>query len=250
MRRLLVCFLRGKATPSWFDDESATRYLLAFLVVFSGLLTALEFTTTDDTANYDTTLEADDVADLEMIPVVEMDNPVTLVAPTPNNAATEIEVVDDVEQLDTLPPPPAEVTQLSEALTEAPVAEAPTTTEGVGEGQTSALTTIATDQPVSLRVVQQLPEFPGGQAAFIDWLTKRLRIPAAQRNAQHKHTVLASFVIETDGTVSNISIVESGTTPYDNEVTRVLKLMPKWKPGKMQAKPCRTLVHLPVQFRQ
>ncbi len=223
------------------------RYLLAFIVVFSGLLTALEYSSSDNIEMSSADMTSEDVEDLELIPLVEMENPIALVTPAAEQEAVEMEVVDDVEVTDTARLPEAALEILNEKTP--PLAELPTTTEGVGEGQSSSLTQLSTEDPVPLRVVQQLPEFPGGQSAFIEWLTQRLRHPSNMKNVYTKHPVLASFIIEEDGSVSNISIVESVSPSFDNEVLRVLKLMPKWKPGKMHAKTCRTLVHLPVHFR-
>ena len=248
MGRHLVCFPFWKESSTTAED-SLTRYLLAVVVVLSGLLTALEYTTREDDSAYVSDTALDDVEDLELLPVVEMENAIAMVTPANDIIAKEIEVVDEVDVTDTLtaPIPDEAMKELTEDTP--PLAEAPTTTEGIGEGNTSALTTLTVDQPLPMRTVEQLPEFPGGQAAFIDWLTKKLRHPAPNSRYSQKNVVLASFVVEIDGSVSNIAIVEPAAPIFNNEVLRVLKLMPKWKPGKIHAKTCRTLVHLPVQFR-
>lgn len=104
------------------------------------------------------------------------------------------------------------------------------------------------DQPVDIRVVEDLPQFPGGAAEFMKWLTKNLRYPASAQQAKVKGRVVAEFIINKDGSVSNLQLVEHLNNACDNEVLRVLRMMPNWQPGLMNAKPCRTKVCIPVVF--
>lgn len=105
------------------------------------------------------------------------------------------------------------------------------------------------NNPLNFRVVEELPEFPGGAVAFMQWLTKNLRYPpsAQQRGVQGK--VLAQFIVNTDGSISNIEILKSVDASLANEAVRVLKMMPQWHPGQQDAKPCRTQVCIPIVFK-
>ena len=104
------------------------------------------------------------------------------------------------------------------------------------------------DEPVDFRVVEDLPQFPGGAAEFMKWLTKNLRYPASAQSQQVKGRVVAQFIVNKDGSVTDLEVTEHLNHACDNEVLRVLRMMPKWEPGLMDAKPCRTKVCIPVVF--
>ena len=104
------------------------------------------------------------------------------------------------------------------------------------------------DAPVDIRVVEDLPQFPGGAAEFMKWLTKNLKYPPSAQHQNVKGRVVAEFIVNKDGSVSDLQLVEHLNLACDNEVLRVLRMMPNWQPGLMDAKPCRTKVCIPVVF--
>ena len=97
-------------------------------------------------------------------------------------------------------------------------------------------------------LVEQLPEYPGGVVEFMKWLTKMLKYPdeALRRHTEGK--VMVNFIVEKDGSLSNIKVVKSAGKLLDDEALRVMNLMPKWSPGKDKGKPCRTLMAIPIVF--
>ncbi|MBR8703663.1 energy transducer TonB [Porphyromonas levii] len=97
--------------------------------------------------------------------------------------------------------------------------------------------------------LEEMPEFPGGQAAMMKWLSKNIQYPpiAAENNIQGR--VMVSFVVEPDGSISNVQIARGVDSNLDKEAIRVVKQMPKWKPGMQTGKPVRARFTLPVQFR-
>jgi len=94
----------------------------------------------------------------------------------------------------------------------------------------------------------RLPQFPGGQGELIKWLTHNLRYPKDAQNARRQGRVLAEFMVNQDGSVTDIRIVKSLTISCDREVLRVLSSMPKWIPAHENNKPTKTIVRLPVEF--
>ena len=104
------------------------------------------------------------------------------------------------------------------------------------------------DQVLSFREVEKLPEYPGGMVEFMKWLTRNLKYPADAKRAGVQGKVVVSFVINQDGTTCDHRIVKSHFSSMDREVLRVLKLMPNWKPGEDKGKPCRTMFVIPVVF--
>lgn len=105
------------------------------------------------------------------------------------------------------------------------------------------------DNPLNFRIVEQLPEYPGGMAALVQWLTKNLVYPQEARKHNIQGRVVVSFIINTDGSLSDIHLTTTAHFLLDREALRVAKLMPKWKPGIADNKPCRTLFAIPIEFK-
>ena len=105
------------------------------------------------------------------------------------------------------------------------------------------------NEPLDFRVVEDLPQFPGGAVEFMKWLTKNLKYPAVAQQRKVQGRVVAQFIVNQDGTVSDIQVVERLSNECDREALRVLRMMPKWQPGVMNAKPCRTKVCIPIVFK-
>ena len=81
------------------------------------------------------------------------------------------------------------------------------------------------------------------------WLTKNLRYPPAAQQHKVQGKVVAQFIVNKDGTVSDIEILKPVDPSLDREALRVLRMMPKWKAGMQDAKPCRTQVCIPIVFK-
>lgn len=105
------------------------------------------------------------------------------------------------------------------------------------------------NDPELLTIVEQLPQYPGGMSQFVKWLTETLVYPdqAMKRKIQGK--VVISFIVEKDGSLSNLKVAKGAHRLLDAEAMRVAKLMPKWEAGKNKGKPCKTLVNLPIVFQ-
>ena len=105
------------------------------------------------------------------------------------------------------------------------------------------------NNPLNFRIVEQLPEFPGGAVEFMKWLTKNLSYPSSAQRRKVQGKVVAQFIVNTDGSISDIEILKSVDASLDREAMRVLRLMPNWKPGQQESKPCRTQVCIPIVFK-
>ena len=105
------------------------------------------------------------------------------------------------------------------------------------------------DNPLNFHVAEDLPQFPGGAVEFMKWLTKHLRYPAKARQQKVQGRVVAVFYVEKDGNISGVNVTQSLSAECDREVMRVLNMMPQWKPGIQNDRPCRTKVCIPVVFR-
>jgi periplasmic protein TonB len=97
-------------------------------------------------------------------------------------------------------------------------------------------------------VVEDMPEFPGGEEARIKFLSKNLKYPEKAREKSIEGTVYVQFVVEKDGSLTNIKVKRGIGGGCDEECLRVVKLMPKWKPGKQNGKEVRVQYMLPIKF--
>lgn len=110
------------------------------------------------------------------------------------------------------------------------------------------ITATPQDTAVVLRTVEQLPEFPGGIVEFMKWLTRNLHYPPQAQQQKIQGKVVVSFIINKDGSISSPRIVRSLDPLLDREAMRVVKMMPRWKAGLEDGKPCRTMFAIPINF--
>lgn len=97
-------------------------------------------------------------------------------------------------------------------------------------------------------VVEQMPSFPGGDAEMMKYLSSNIRYPLDARRKGIRGRVIATFVVESDGSISNISIIKSVEPSLDAEAIRVLNSMPRWIPGRHNGKAVRVKYNVPVTF--
>jgi protein TonB len=97
-------------------------------------------------------------------------------------------------------------------------------------------------------LITSAPEFPGGQQAWLLFLTKHLRTPDELEGGERR-TVRVKFVVSVDGTITDFTVVQSGGAALDNEVIRVLKKMPRWKPAVQNGQVVTTAFTQPVIFQ-
>lgn len=96
--------------------------------------------------------------------------------------------------------------------------------------------------------VEQMPEFPGGMPAMIDFLQTNIKYPKDAIKHEVGGRVLVMFVVEPDGSLSNVRVARKVFPSLDAEAVRVVKTMPKWKPGKEKGREVRVNFTLPVVF--
>ena len=98
-------------------------------------------------------------------------------------------------------------------------------------------------------VVEQMPEFPGGIQEFMSFLSKNIKYPASAMAKNVQGRVIVQFVVEKDGTPTEFKVIRSVDPDLDAEALRVMKEMPKWKPGMQRGQVVRVKYTLPVTFR-
>lgn len=228
------------------DNRRVSGFLVGLVVALSLFLVALEFSSQGGIPEAGEDLLDDVSQDIEMMPAVHRDDMVAA-APSGSRASVsdEINVVDKPVKDAKESNPLADKEALKRLL-------------GVGFGDVAAVsdvklqpTTVNVDEdnPLNFQVVERLPEFPGGMSAFVQWLTKNLKYPLTAQRAKRKGTVLVSFIVNKDGSIADRKVVKSVSPELDREALRVLRLMPKWKPGEDHGQPCRTYICIPIVFK-
>ena len=99
-------------------------------------------------------------------------------------------------------------------------------------------------------VVERQPEFPGGQAALMNFLRETIKYPAEAAKNGIEGRVIVQFVVGSDGTVGDAKVMRGVDPLLDQEALRVINAMPKWTPGKQDGKPVAVKYTIPVTFRQ
>ena len=97
--------------------------------------------------------------------------------------------------------------------------------------------------------VDQMASYPGGIPALMDFLNENIKYPEQSEREGIEGRVVAGFIVERDGSVSNIEILKSVHPLLDAEVVRVMSLMPNWIPGRQNGQPVRVKYSLPITFR-
>jgi protein TonB len=97
-------------------------------------------------------------------------------------------------------------------------------------------------------VVEQMPEYPGGIQALFEYLSQNVKYPSDAENQKVEGRVIATFIVETDGTINNVEVVKPVFPSLDAEAIRVLSGMPKWTPGKQSGKEVRVKYTVPINF--
>ena len=98
-------------------------------------------------------------------------------------------------------------------------------------------------------VVEQMPSFPGGPSALFEYLSKNIKYPVVAEENGIQGRVIVTFVVEKDGSITDVRVVKSVDPSLDKEAQRVVKSMPRWIPGKQNGSAVRVKYTVPVTFR-
>lgn len=100
-----------------------------------------------------------------------------------------------------------------------------------------------------LEKAEVMPEFPGGEQAMMKFVAENVQYPQEARDKEISGRVLVSFIVEKDGSIAEVKVVKGIGGGCDEEAVRVVKAMPKWKPGKDKGKPVRVSYMMPFTFK-
>ena len=220
-----------KSEKASLEKDKLIYALMGLVFVLSLVFVALEWTEREVTKY--------EVSDTEFLFEEEVEIQQTsqeTPPPPPPPAVQEVEVLNVVE--DNVETESIEVNteddKEAEVVIAAPV-EAPVEEE---------------EEEVVFVVVESMPEFPGGQQALFKYLSENVKYPVIAQENGIQVRVICQFVVNKDGSIVDVEVVRSGGDPsLDKEAVRVIKSMPKWKPGKQRGKPVRMKYTVPVNFK-
>lgn len=219
-----------KSQHASLEDKKIIYVLMGFVFVLSLCYVALEWTEQEVTKY--------EVMDDEFLFEEEVEIQQTTQEtppPPPPPAVQEVEVLNVVE--DNVETESIEINtedDKEEVVIAAPI-EAPEEEE---------------EEEVIFVVVESMPEFPGGQQALFKYINENVKYPVIAQENGIQGRVICQFVVNKDGSIVDIEVVRSGGDPsLDKEAVRVIKSMPKWKPGKQRGKPVRVKFTVPINFK-
>jgi TonB family protein len=99
------------------------------------------------------------------------------------------------------------------------------------------------------QIVEEMPQYTGGEAAMMDFVAKNIVYPQEARDKEISGRVFVSFIVEKDGSVNEVNVKKGIGGGCDEEAVRVVKAMPKWKPGKMKGEAVRVSYQMPIFFK-
>jgi periplasmic protein TonB len=215
-----------KSPEANLENKKNVYFLVGLLLALGVVLIAFEWTQYEG--------DVGELGDLnfvmeeeEMIPITQQQPP----PPPPPPQATIIEIVEDDEEIE------KELEIEDSESDENDVIEFVEIEEFVAA-------------PEIFHIVEEQPEFPGGEAKLMQWLSSNTKFPPIAKDAGISGVVYIQFVVREDGKVdpNDITVLRSVHPALDNEAIRVVKSMPAWKPGRQRGKAVSVYYKLPFRF--
>ncbi len=222
-----------KSPKADLEGKKTTWTLLGLVIVLGLLFISLEWSERDKKIDTSQAL-VDLVFEEEMVPITEQEQKMETPPPPETPAAAEVlDIVDDNADVEETVIASSEETGQAVEIVYVPVQ---------AEEEEPEETQI-------FDVVENMPEFPGGQAALMSYLAKNIKYPTIAQENGTQGRVIIQFVVNRDGSIVDARVAR-GVDPYlDKEALRVVNTMPKWKPGMQRNKPVRVKYTVPVMFR-
>lgn len=222
-----------KSQTANLEDKKTTWVLIGFIIVLAAHFVAFEWTQYEKTFDGEI-LDAGEVSlEEEMIPITM---PEKKTVPPPPQAVTQAEVLNIVEDNADI-----EETTIVSAEDQAEFVE-------IRDDVPIVVEEPEEEQQI-FQVVENMPEFPGGNAALMAYLKKNIKYPTICQEQGIQGRVIVQFVVNADGSIVDPQVIKPINPYLDKEALRVVSGMPKWKPGEQRGKAVRVKFTLPVTFR-
>ena len=222
-----------KSEKADLERGKSTSLLIGFVVALAVMFVALEWTQRDKEINIDDYIVADLSLEEEIVPITL---PEKKTVPPPPQSVTVAEVIEIVED--------------DAEIVEDIIASNDDQTEFVDITEVENF--VVEEEPeeeAPFMVVEDMPEFPGGTAALLEYLKKNIKYPNICRENNIQGRVLIQFIVNKDGSIVDPEVVKPVNPYLDKEALRVIAGMPAWKPGSQRGKAVRVKFTVPVNFR-
>ena len=222
-----------KSPKADLEGKKTSNLLIGAIMVLAVLFVGFEWSERDKKVTTDSGIQ-EVVFEEEVIPITEQEQPQQ--APPPPQAPPAEEVLNIIENDSQVEESTIQASDDTQAAVEVKYTPVEVEEEEVDEQQI-------------FQVVEENPEFPGGMKECMKFLSNNIKYPQISQENGVQGRVIVQFVVNADGTIVD-PVVVRGVDPYlDKEALRVIKLMPKWKPGKQRGKAVRVRYTQPVLFR-
>ena len=221
----------------------------AFIIAISVFVISVSIPAIMDFLDSIVPAEADTNVELTLVDAPPLDKDVPPPPPPPDPPPPVQETIkftppvvteEPIDEKD-IPPPQDEIKVQVGTETKEGTGDIELPTEGDGKEEVEAPQQIFT-------IVEQMPEFPGGEEKLFEYLGKNIKYPSMARENGITGTVYVTFVVEGSGEISDVKKLRGIGGGCDEEAMRVVKAMPSWKAGKQNGKSVRVQYNLPIKF--
>ncbi len=160
----------------------------------------------------------------------------------------EEEIIPITKQEVKPPPPPPPPPEIIEIVEDDVVIEDEIKIEDTESDEDEVIEIIEEDDDEFFMVVENMPEFPGGDLGLMKYIQKHVKYPAIAKEYNITGKVYVSFIVDKSGSVTSVKIVRGVDKNLDAEAVRVVKSLPKYKPGKQRGKSVRVMFTIPINF--
>ncbi|MBR6181269.1 MAG: energy transducer TonB [Prevotella sp.] len=224
-----------KSQAADLERKRPIRLFMGMAIAIVLFVVAMEYSSNGNDYLFDSDFLDEIAEDMEFIPPLQQ---VQQVKEEEVKTSDQLEVVEEVYENEKLEEKEEEAKP--ELLEEEEVPD-----DILDDMTESVLIEEVKDDVKELRDLDDFPIFPED---LQQWLYKNIHYPESAKDDKVEGKVLVSFIINADGSVSDAKIVKPVDSRLDNEVLRVIGMMPKWQPGQIKGIPCRTMARLPVKF--
>lgn len=218
------------------ESSKGTFFLMGLVVALSAVFVAFEWGKSEiEVEDLEQTVVLEEIEDIQITPPEENQPMPEPQVDTPVNVEVLQIVEDDVEVAD------VQIAAVDDAADRIQQVFTPPTPSQRGREEVP-------DDHV-FEYLEEMPEFPGGQTAMMKWLNANMKYPQIAQENGIQGRVMVSFIVEKDGSVSDVKVARGVDPNLDKAAIEVVKKMPKWKPGMQTGKPVRCRFSLPVTFK-
>lgn len=224
-----------KSKKAAIENQRGSWLMMGLIVALAFMFVSFEWTQHGVRVATTSSLNDDPIFVTELVPITFPDEK-KLEPPPPvvTKIVDVFVVVDDKTEI------AEDVSMIAEDMSFKPV-------EGILAPPTEVVEDVVVEDEIYV-AVENMPEFPGGTAQLMKYLSSRIKYPTISQEMGTSGKVIVQFVVDKDGSIISPEVVR-GVDPYlDKEALRVISTMPKWKPGEQNGKKVRVKFTVPVSF--